>query len=110
KALRYAYQQDLLVIRSVGFDDKGDFVKVNEDRPFWVEPICRDVDDTEFEAIGEPTLNSRNVCAYFLVRKSTGIAVLSAVHRKSYPTDHKWVSFVESADAVTGVTVDNEFL
>ena len=110
RAFRYAYENDLLVIRSVGFDDSKETPVVTDQKLFFVEPVYRDANPGETAAIALPSLNARNLCIYFLVPTETGFLILAAAHRKSYPTDRKWVTFTETPAGVTGIDVERDFL
>jgi hypothetical protein len=110
KAFRYAYDNDLLVIRSVIFEDRQDLPVVTDQKLFCAEPVYRDAAPAEIAAIKPPTLNSRHLCVYFLLPIGKGIAVLAAVHRKSHPTDKKWVTFTETPAGITGIAVEQAFL
>ena len=72
--------------------------------------MYRDANPGETAAIALPSLNARNLCVYFLLPTDKGFAVMAAVHRKSYPTDKKWVTFTETPIGVTGIAVEQGFL
>ncbi len=100
----------MLAIRSVTFDDSKETPVVTDQELFFVEPVYRDANPGETAAIALPPLNARNLCIYFLIPTDKGFAVLAAAHRKSYPTDKKWVTFTETPAGVTGIDVEQDFL
>jgi hypothetical protein len=110
KTFRYAYENDVLVIRSVSFDDSREAPAVTDEEIFLVEPVYRDINPGEIAAIKPPTLNSRHLCVYFLLQAPKGVAVLAAAHRKSYATDKKWVTFAETPAGIRGIEVEQDFL
>ena len=110
RAFRYAYENDMLVIRSVSFDDTKETPVVTDQRLFFAEPVYREANPGELAAIALPSLNALNLCVYFFLPTDEGCAILAAAHHKSYPTDKKWVTFTETPAGVAGIEVEQEFL
>lgn len=100
KACRYSYHNDILLIRSAKFEDKGD-MRAFEQRLFAVSPVYRDPDPGEMKGITPPSFNARFLCNYFLIPMSPKeAAILGMVTCKERAEDEKWVKFEETATEV----------
>jgi len=110
RACRYAYHKDLLIIRSLKFDDKSSKNSAIEQKNFVIPPIYREPKEEEIAAITLPSLNSRYLCNYFLVPTSSNeMAILTMLHSKERADEKKWVTFIETSTEVV-VGVEAEFI
>jgi hypothetical protein len=109
RVCRYAYHKDMLVIRSVKFEDKGEERAIDE-RVFFVPPVYRDVQPGELASLTLPSLNARHLCNYFLIPMSEKeLAIFAMVCRKEQVEDEKWVKFTETPTEVTA-SVEVQFI
>ncbi len=109
RAFRYSYHNDILLIRSVKFQDKGDTGSMGQ-QFFAVPPIYRNPDRRELDGVTWASLNARFLCNYFMVPMAPkGVAVLAAVTFKDRVEDEKWIKFVETP-TVVHVWVEGQFI
>ncbi|MCH7735944.1 MAG: hypothetical protein IH872_00930 [Chloroflexi bacterium] len=106
RVFRYAYQDDLLVIRAVSFQGEGPTDTVRQDL-FPVRPVYRDLRPTEITSPPVPTLNTRWLCNFIFVSLPNGrTGILTLVLYKATGGD-RWVKFFDNP---IGVGVQQEFL
>lgn len=108
RVFRYAYSDDLLVIRAVSFQGGGPRTTVRQD-VFPVPPVYRDLRPNEVTNPPVPTLNARWLCNYFLIAFPNGkVGILTLVLYKGAGGD-RWVKFRDVPGGVE-VGVQAEFL
>lgn len=108
RAFRYAYQDDLLVIRAVSFQGGAPTAAVRQD-VFPVPPVYRDLRPAEATNPPVPTLNARWLCNYIFVPLPNGkTGILTLALYKGAGGD-RWVKFTDIPGGVE-VGVQQEFL
>lgn len=106
RVFRYAYKDDLLVIRAVSFPGEGPTDAVRQDL-FPVRPVYRELQPLERTNPPVPTLNARWLCNYIFVSLPNGrTGILTLVLYRANGGD-RWVKF---SDDPIGVGVQQEFL
>jgi hypothetical protein len=105
---RYSYHDDILVIRSAKFDDRGD-ARAFDQRVFAVSPVYRHIAQSELTAITLPNLNARYLCNYFFVPLGGQMAVLAFVTYRERADDERWIKF-EEHDGEVNVGVERQFI
>ncbi|MGH8729306.1 MAG: hypothetical protein ACREV9_14400 [Burkholderiales bacterium] len=109
RACRYAYHEDMLLIRSARFEDKGESRAIDE-RLFVISPVYREAQPRELSSITPPSLNARHLCNYFLIPMSAKeLAIFAMVCLKERAEDEKWVKFTETPAEVTA-SIDGQFI
>jgi hypothetical protein len=109
RACRYSYHNDMLVIRSAKFEDKGE-ERAIEQNLFYVSPVYREPHPGELASITPPSLNARFLCNYFLVPVPPNeIAILGMLCSKETADEKKWVTFTETPTEVMAA-VEVEFI
>lgn len=107
RVFRYAYRNDLLVIRSTAFRDDQANVSIRDDL-FPVPPIYRDLRPDEESGQPAPALNAKWLCIFFLVSFPGGKRAIS-VKVRYQPQEQKWVKFVDVPGGVC-VAVEHAFI
>lgn len=103
----YAYSDDILIIRSVSFDESSDRISLKQSG-YAVTPMTRVVPKEESATLRVPELNNRWLCNYFLVNsESEGMQIYAQVDSGSIAEKH--VRFQEEDDKVI-VAVAEEFI
>jgi hypothetical protein len=100
KAIRYAYEKDILLMRSQSTGPSKEFVDISEHRLHVVSPVYRDVDMAEIRAIPLPSMNAQYLCVYFLLPAPRGVKVATAIQCAELTSSEKWVIFGETPGRV----------
>lgn len=110
---KYAYHNDLLVIRSMVLSANADgsnetILSVDNDNIHVVTPINRGIIKGEVDAIATPSLNSRFTCNFYLLQRKDGSsAFLYSINYSSEKNNN--ISFDEKGEVVS-LRFHNDFI
>ena len=106
-AMSFVYVDDILIIRSVSFNETKDRVSMSQSG-YSVPPMYRIISEQEIDTLHMPDLNQKWLCNYFLVTLPSGDKEIYS--RIDYrPKDQRYVKFHEEQNS-TIVAVEREFI